>query len=198
MVTNTKDQRIESILDAAERVFSRYGYPQTNMELLAREAELSRQGLYLFFRNKGAVFAAVVERIQRESFDEMMNAVEQARKRGSSPAEIVMAQINARAGSYLVRLKDSPFAAELYDESCKLCPEIVNEYGRRFVASVADTIAIEHKAGRLRLPNGFNAKKAANLIVASARGLKLMTPPPSPSEFKRDLALVVSLFLNAA
>ncbi len=196
MTANTKDQRIESILDAAERVFSRYGYPQSNMELLAREAQLSRQGLYLFFRSKSAVFSAVVERIQRESLDEVMQAAELARKRGNDPAEIVIAQINARAGAYLVRLKDSPFAAELYDESCKQCPDIVNEYSRKFVASVADTIAAEHKAGRLSLPKGFTSKKAAQVIVAAARGLKLSAPPPSPAEFKRDLVLVVSLFLG--
>jgi AcrR family transcriptional regulator len=197
MAKNTKDQRIDAILDAAERVFSRYGYAQTNMELLAREAELSRQGLYLFFRSKGAVFSALVERIQSESLDEAIQAAEQARRRGNSSVEIVVAQISARAGAYLVRLKNSPFVTELNEESNRQCPEIVNEYSRRFVAGVADTIAAEHKADNLSLPKGVNAKKAAQLVVAAARGLKLMNPPPSASDFKRDLGLIVSLFLNA-
>ncbi|MGZ3236791.1 MAG: TetR/AcrR family transcriptional regulator [Burkholderiaceae bacterium] len=196
MTISTKDKRIESILDAAERVFSRYGYPQTNMELLAREAELSRQGLYLFFRSKSAVFSAVVERIQRESLDEAIQAADQARRRGNGAVEILIAQINARAGAYLTRLKESPYVLELNEESNRQCPEIVNEYSRKFVASVADTITIENKAGRLNFPKGVNAKKAAQLIVASARGLKLASPPPTPSEFKRDLGLMVSLVLN--
>jgi TetR/AcrR family transcriptional regulator len=49
------------ILDAATAVFLRYGYRKTSMDDLARAAGLSRQGLYLHFRTKEALFHAVVE-----------------------------------------------------------------------------------------------------------------------------------------
>jgi AcrR family transcriptional regulator len=196
MSAEDKNRKINGILDAAERVFSRYGFRQANMELLAQEAGLSRQGLYLFFKSKNAVFAAVVERIQRETVDNALHAAEQARARGAGAANIVVAQIHARASSFLVRLKDSPYVAELNEESGRQCPEIVEEYSRKFVAGVADTIAAEHKRGRLGLPEGVTPKKAAQLIVASARGLKMANPPPTPAEFKRDLGIVVSLLIN--
>ena len=48
------------ILDAATAVFLRYGYRKTSMDDLARAAGLSRQGLYLHFRTKEALFDAVV------------------------------------------------------------------------------------------------------------------------------------------
>jgi AcrR family transcriptional regulator len=194
MRIDDKDQRIASILDAAEQVFARYGYQQTNMELLAREAKLSRQGLYLSFRSKGDVFAAVIERIQNESLNDAFHDAEKVRARGGNAVDIITAQINARANAFLLRLKGSPYVTELYEESARICPEIVDEHSRRFVSDVTATIEAEYKAGRLNLPNGISAKKAAQLIVAAARGLKLTNPAPSSSEFKRDLAIIVSLF----
>lgn len=196
MSADDKNRKINGILDAAERIFSRYGFRQANMELLAQEAGLSRQGLYLFFKSKNAVFEAVVERIQRETVEGALHAADQARSRGVRAADIVVAQIHARASSFLVRLKDSPFVAELNEESGKVCPHIVEEYSRKFVAGVADTIAGEQKRGNLALPDGVSAKKAAQLIVAAARGLKMTNPPPSPAEFKRDLSVMASLLLH--
>lgn len=196
MSEDDKTRKINNILDAAERVFSRYGFRQANMELLAQEVGLSRQGLYLFFKSKNAIFEAVVERIQRETVEGALQAAEQARSRGAAAADIVVAQIHVRASAFLVRLKDSPFVTELNEECGRVCPHIVEEYSRRFVAGVADTISDEQKRGNLALPKGVSAKKAAQIIVAAARGLKLMNPPPSPAEFKRDLNVVASLLLH--
>ena len=190
------NQRLIPILDAAERVFMRYGYRQSNMELLAQEAGLSRQGLYLFFRSKGAVFGAVIERIQHDSLQKALDAGDKARRRGHSAPDIVTAQIIVRANAFLERLKESPHVAELNEESNRQCPEIVQEYSSRFVAGIAATIDAEVKQGRAALPKGVPAKKAAQLLVASARGLKLTNPAPTSAEFERDLGVIVSLFLH--
>lgn len=196
MRTDDKSQKIDAILNAAERVFARYGYQQANMELLAREAGLSRQGLYLSYRSKVDVFSAMVERIQKESLEDALHAATQAKVKGENSVEIVTTLICKRANAFLARLQDSPYVTELNEECGRVCPEIVNEYSRKFVASVAVTIESELKMGKLSLPKGVSAQKAGQLIVSAARGMKLSNPPPSPSEFKRDLKVVVSLFLT--
>ncbi len=56
-------ERRAAILDAATPVFLRYGYKKTSMDDLARAAGLSRQGLYLHFPTKEALFEAGLLRL---------------------------------------------------------------------------------------------------------------------------------------
>lgn len=57
-----KEQRKKEILDAAERLFFSRGYEEVSMDEIAREVELNKATLYLYFQNKEALFAAVVLR----------------------------------------------------------------------------------------------------------------------------------------
>src|SRR3954451_8835506 len=52
--------RRAAILEAATRVFLRYGFKKTSMDDLARAAGLSRQGLYLHFPTKEVLFGEAV------------------------------------------------------------------------------------------------------------------------------------------
>lgn len=54
------DPRRAALLEAATGVFLRYGFKKTSMEALARAAGLSRQGLYLHFATKEALFKEAV------------------------------------------------------------------------------------------------------------------------------------------
>src|ERR1700759_4713665 len=56
---NTQDRR-SALLEAASGVFMRYGFKKTSMDDLARAAGISRQGLYLHFPTKEALFREVV------------------------------------------------------------------------------------------------------------------------------------------
>ena len=59
--------RRDAILQSAAGVFLRYGYRKTSMDDLARAADLSRQGLYLHFANKEALFKEVVVQLIGQS-----------------------------------------------------------------------------------------------------------------------------------
>src|SRR5258707_12957790 len=52
--------RQERVLAVALEVFGRYGFRKTSMDEIARSADISRQGLYLHFANKDALFRAAV------------------------------------------------------------------------------------------------------------------------------------------
>lgn len=58
--TDAGAARRAAILEAAKAVFLRYGFKKTSMDDLARAAGLSRQGLYLHFNTKEALFKAAV------------------------------------------------------------------------------------------------------------------------------------------
>ena len=57
-----KEQRKKEILDTAERLFFSHGYDDVSMDGIAHEVELNKATLYLYFKNKEALFAAIVLR----------------------------------------------------------------------------------------------------------------------------------------
>jgi len=57
-----KEQRKKEILDAAERLFFLRSYENVSMDEIAREVELNKATLYLYFENKETLFAAIVLR----------------------------------------------------------------------------------------------------------------------------------------
>lgn len=48
------------ILDAAMRVFSEYGYARANMRMIAKAADISIGGLYLYFKNKEDLYLTLM------------------------------------------------------------------------------------------------------------------------------------------
>jgi TetR/AcrR family transcriptional regulator len=57
-----KLQRRNDIIDAAEKKFFEKGFDGVSMDEIARELELSKPTLYLYFKNKESLFLAVVLR----------------------------------------------------------------------------------------------------------------------------------------
>src|SRR5580692_1660493 len=56
----TDRARMEHVLSVALEVFGRFGFRKTSMDEVARSADISRQGLYLYFASKEALFRAAV------------------------------------------------------------------------------------------------------------------------------------------
>ncbi len=55
MGSHSKDKR-ERIIDAAIKLFTRLGYHQTKLDEVARQAEIAKGTLYLYFRSKEDLF----------------------------------------------------------------------------------------------------------------------------------------------
>src|SRR4029077_16525387 len=60
IATTPDSARQERVLAVALEVFGRYGFRKASMDEIARSADISRQGLYLHFANKDALFRAAV------------------------------------------------------------------------------------------------------------------------------------------
>jgi AcrR family transcriptional regulator len=57
-----RERRRKEILDAAESLFFSYGYENVSMDRIADAVELNKATLYLYFRNKETLLAAVALR----------------------------------------------------------------------------------------------------------------------------------------
>lgn len=73
----TKDKkesaRLGHVLETALNIFSRYGYRKTSIEDIAIAAGISRQGIYLHFKNKESIFSASLQK----TIDEGLEVVDQ-------------------------------------------------------------------------------------------------------------------------
>ena len=57
-----REQRKAEIIDAAERLFFSRSYEDVSMDDIAREVELNKATIYLYFKNKETLFATIVLR----------------------------------------------------------------------------------------------------------------------------------------
>jgi len=74
-MSHPKVSKKERALEAATDVFSCYGYARTTMGDIAAQAAMSRPALYVFFSDKDAVFAAVIQRMDEQKRREIHAAI---------------------------------------------------------------------------------------------------------------------------
>ncbi|MEA3487428.1 MAG: TetR/AcrR family transcriptional regulator, partial [Thermodesulfobacteriota bacterium] len=78
-----KEQRRKQILNTARELLFRKGIDATSMNQIARNAELSVGTLYLYFKNKESLFAA----LQEEGLDLLYTKIREESEKGSTPRE---------------------------------------------------------------------------------------------------------------
>lgn len=75
-IEREKEKRRGEILRAAEKLFLKKGLNSASMEEIARECELSKGTLYLYFANKEQLFHSIVHRAMSAMYDLMMEMQE--------------------------------------------------------------------------------------------------------------------------
>lgn len=68
----SKEKRIQDITDAAMEIFLEKGYENTTMESIAKKADISKGGLYHYFKSKDMVLIFVNQKIS-ENVENIMN-----------------------------------------------------------------------------------------------------------------------------
>jgi AcrR family transcriptional regulator len=184
------ESRRAEILDAALRVFGQYGYRRTSMDDIAREAGIGKGTIYLSFASKEEVFRALSERLSQR----MLAGAEAASRRPGTTADKLAAMHAAWFGTYAETISRSPHAAELLDAKHRLSADLVADAASRYKRLVRDVLAEAAVAGELDLePAGLTADTAAELLIASARGLE--SSAASPAACRRYLDALVRVMV---
>ena len=66
----------EQILDGAQRVFMRMGFDASSMNDITREAGVSKGTLYVYFKNKEDLFAAIIQRKKSVVYERLKQIVD--------------------------------------------------------------------------------------------------------------------------
>lgn len=128
--------RRELVLALALGTFTRYGYRKTSMEDVAREAAISRPGLYLLFGSKQELFTAAVT----QALDRSLTVIAEVLADPARPlAERLLGAFDEWSGRYIGTMSHEVHAlAEQYPD---LLGPVVAEYPQRFAALLRAALA---------------------------------------------------------
>lgn len=163
MDTRAEDKR-RRILAAATVLFSRYGFKRTSIDLLAREADVAKPTVYVYFEDKEAIFRAVVEAVCAE----LLAAATVAADADETLEARLTGMLSAKFTRYFELVNASPHAEELVDSQGRLGAEIVERADRAFVRLLVSTLERAKDLEPKRL--GLSLPATAALLVRAASG----------------------------
>jgi AcrR family transcriptional regulator len=184
--------RRERVLAVALEVFGRYGFRKTSMDEVARAAGISRQGLYLYFASKEALFLAAV----RQELDTALGDASRAlSEEGAGLDQRVVAALDAWLGRYVGSMLASDIAGLLRDPAVRL-GDMVDAASAEFDTRLATAVAAATaETDRRRL--GVTPEEIAAALHTVGQGAKYLSSSRAESraEFVARVAADVRLVL---
>ncbi|MFJ8196696.1 TetR/AcrR family transcriptional regulator [Streptomyces sp. NPDC096152] len=178
-----EDERLKLILDAAYTCFTRHGVRRTTMDDIAREAGMSRPGVYQYVRNKEDAFRRLAARLLADALAGAHGAVDA----GGDLCTRLTAVLEAKLGLAVRLWRDSPaHAAELLGADTRISAEQVEAYNTAMRDLVAAAVAADHP--------DTDATEVAELLLAFTRGLEadLSDPDVPARRLRHGVALIVA------
>jgi AcrR family transcriptional regulator len=152
-----KQARYDTILDAAELVFSEKGYERTSMDDIARTASLSRALLYVYFKDKAAIQRGIMLRAGHALF----RRFEEARQ----TADNGLAQIRAMGESYYRFYLEEPDYFSALTKASTAMAEADESQAEEMLCSKSDLMELMVGAIELGLEDGtMNRDRITNPV----------------------------------
>ena len=161
--------RLNEVLQAAMSVFARAGFHQALMEDIAQEAGLAKGTLYLYFKNKDDLIAAILHRL----FSGEMHALEDLQA-ADAPARERLLTLTRRLADQMKRLSLLlPIWFEFYALAAR--QKGVRQFFKQYFASYRAPLAALIQQGIARGEfREVDAEQAALAFIALFEGLVLL------------------------
>jgi len=182
------DPRRDAILDAATQVFLRYGFKKTSMDDVARVAGLSRQGLYLHFPTKEALFKDGLTRL----IDATRQAGRSALLRDELSVDQRLLEMFVAIHGVLIGQPGAEHMNELMQTAAQLVGPAVAELEQDQIADLAKFFRTTGMAARWK-EKGVTAKDLAEQLFATSCGFKHRVA--TTAEYRERMGTAVLLLL---
>lgn len=184
-----------AVIEAARRVFTEKGY-NASMEEVAFEAEVSKQTIYNQFGSKEQLFHAMVDDRISEMIEPIVSAGPDADPREvlTRIARFYQTKIVAPDNTRMMRAMIAAPNAQT------LMSQIYSHGPGRFVRALADWLAAQDAAGRLKIDDPvLTAEHFASFTYGHLFMKRLygVPAPFDPEDVERRVAYVVNAFLRA-
>ncbi len=186
MNLHSPDHKTQTILQSAWQAFSAYGFRKTSMDDIARGAGMSRPAVYLHFRNKEAIFTALVEAYYAQALEDVQAALE----REGSLVDRLGRAFAEHGGQTMEAMMSSAHGMELFEASVSVASEAIQE-GEAALAGVYAQW-LEKRV----LPEGVGkAGETAEVICAALKGIKHTSE--SYESYRSKVAQLAALMARA-
>jgi TetR/AcrR family acrAB operon transcriptional repressor len=168
---DVSEERKNQILEAAIAVFARLGFRTARMEDIAEQAGLSKGALYLYYKSKDAIIAALLKYFFAQEFKRLQVFVEADREEPVAEQLIALTRQLAEAMQWMSRLM--PVAFEFYAIAGrdKEVHQFLKEYFKDYRTLLASLIQRGIERGEFR---AVDAKTTAITLAALYEGLALL------------------------
>lgn len=178
----------ERLLDAAIRVFGRYGFKKATLTAIADEAELNKATLYYYFPGgKDELLQLAINKHAEDSFQRLQAAMAST----SDPVERLRAYLRSRVDLYMEKMRGVGIT---YEAIYELMP----------IAEAQCAEWIGHEMGQLssmlqacRPDADLNWIEMARALSSSIKGVLLDLPPTaSDADIERRAAALEALIIG--
>lgn len=188
---NETSGKSEAILDAADRLFARFGYRRTAMDDVAGEAGVAKGTLYLYFDSKAALFRA----IQTRNLLLAERSCDAAEARGGDLTERIFRQLDAWYGMMLDRYGGFDQLPELSAARASVSGDIADAADRAYEARLVRMIETAQARGEASLAAAnLDAGQVVATLLAAARGAKYVDgKAAAPHDYRASLQQIARL-----
>ncbi|MGD8778722.1 MAG: helix-turn-helix domain-containing protein [Ignavibacteria bacterium] len=170
MTTINKDEEVKiAIMEAAKRVFQKWGLNKTTMEDIAHEAGKGKSTLYYYYKSKDELF--------KEFAISELNLIINKAKASIDQISSARAKLKKYIATLLIEMKKSVSIFPLLNGEIKgnkkIMEQLINEMNEKEESVIEEILTLGFNTGEFHFLNKNNIQKAANVTVAIARGLQL-------------------------
>jgi AcrR family transcriptional regulator len=168
---DVSEERKNQILEAATTTFARLGFQQTRMDDIAEQAGLSKGALYLYYKSKDAIIAALLKYFFTQELKHLQAVVAVERAEPVSEQLLALTGQLAEAMNWMARLM--PIAFEFYAIAGrdKEVRQFLQDYFKTYRSELARLIQRGIERGEFR---AMDAEAIAITLAALYEGLALL------------------------
>ncbi len=161
------DEKQAAILNAAFDAFRTYGFRRVSMADIARGAGMSRAAIYLHFKNKEAIFTALVQ----SYFDQAAVRMAEELAGAATPEAGLRAAFALKVAKPFDALMTSPHGDELMDAKKTVAEDIAAAGEARLRGVIADWLDTAARDGTVTLDGFGSAAQTASVIYEGLHGV---------------------------
>lgn len=155
----------DTILKAAQEVFSKYGYKKTTLEDIAQYIGKGKSALYYYFKSKQEIFEAVLAYEIAQMGDALFSAVESEK----SPQQKLRRYIIKRMELYHQLANFYGAIQQEYVENLSVIEKIREQYDKLELQLISDIIRKGVEEGKFK---NRNIPLTANAIIIAMKGFE--------------------------
>lgn len=161
---DVSEQRRAQIIEAATTVFAKFGFSKARMDDIAKESDLSKGALYLYFKSKEEIFEKILDNFFQSEF----NFIARLSKDESRTAREKMVSLTSVVVDDIVKMEFAmPIFFEFWSMSFrkKSVRKIFQKYMENYVNLVVPIVEEGIAAGDFRTGNAYDISMAYGALM---------------------------------